>query len=414
MAHQEKQREAQPGGVPASLFTRRGTARYQKWTPPVDAPFAAGGDIHIEVPLHVAMAGYLTHGAKLLYGLIRFCAHGKAWANPSLATLSRGTRLAQSGVQKAIKALSACGYIRPVKTDQDRIDLKAAMHNYYDDYRKEPGGYNRELERLGLTRPREDNELGANIYLLAWNKYWDLAWKWHAGAWKTENERRTLMDYVRHGLPEHRKARKPRGTGMVQPVQSSTQGVAPAPAPRPAEESSVPVEQGSTIVSSSDIEAVEAFAIKRIKDLTGFDKLITPEEHTAIEQALPRVDKKGRPLDVRQLRVLIGWYLKSKARQIRRALGDFPPATYPKFYNKHLSLVEACSERTEDECRTALESLLYRTMRISRKDMTEEELAQKRLKYFRDGVNRAGMDALDVPLALHVYIKSGKERHRRA
>jgi hypothetical protein len=44
-------------------------------------------------------------------------------------------------------------------------------------------------------------------------------------------------------------------------------------------------------------------------------------------------------------------------------------------------------------------------MRISRKDMTEEELAQKRLKYFRDGVNRAGMDALDVPLALHVYIK---------
>jgi hypothetical protein len=401
-----------------TLYTEDGVDRLSRFKPPANAVYNFSGAAHLELPVHLAIADYLTSGAKLVYALLRYFARDMSWANPSLDTLCFFTGLSRSAVQNAIEALECYHCIDRVRTPRDVIKLKQVVRHYYE-YKQHPDGYGPEIKRL---LRRRTGTLRANIYLLRWNTYWDLAWEWQAlpPKMKTARKKSPAAGIIRqlvYGRPEDNRAweakKQRRGTGGLEHVQTlgsqrgalSAQSVATTPPPQG------PATQPPA--TQTDPEASPGPVVKFWKrvflDLFGHNKVVTNDEYSAVKKFLKRGWGRGpdhRPYRQSTLEAQLGWYI-----QLHRKLlhGSQPPEGW---YHER-SLAEALSDHSWRSFFNALKKLRDATIPDSggKLPQNDAEIAKSEDR-FKAGLTRKGMDSLmnRAPGIVRDYLRKAAEK----
>jgi len=391
-----------------SFFTPLGADWFGRSKPGVRTPFAPEGATCVTLPLHIMVAKYIAPATKLVWGFLELCARGKGWCNPGIGTLAHWAGIAPTAVERAIDRLERYGYVRRVKTPRDRDELRKFMQAYHSHKQLPESAFQKEWERLFPKKelPDQSKRLTANVYVLRWGRYWDLAWQFQAASQGDSVDASVVAEIAEklvHGCPEHRRKKTGKkwtkksgsekgeegraseereATPSAQHITSAAaaesggrkgtagEGLTAAPAevqgsgrkalPEPAD---VP---GTLTMPDAQAE-YEFFQLRMQAELgLGYKrKSVSLDERAAVEALAQLIaGRKEHPV---MLRAVISWYVYVKARPLRARYsiseGDdlrwYGPGTIPSERIKELriNLIEACAGRTAEAFFAALRSI---------------------------------------------------------
>jgi hypothetical protein len=349
--------------------------------------------------MHVLLSKYLTPAAKEVFALLCYHAGEKSWAYPSIESLAQRTGLAISAVEEAICILERYKYLRRVQTPEQLQQLAWLIDEYY---KNDPKGGENEKARL-FKRP-EGRKQRVNYYLLLWNDYADMAWRWQA---LTENYRADhpygigLIAQLVRGIPEDNTAA--RGPRVKRPYVKKVKPVQKAPAaPREAAAHPAGEEETRSTGPHPDRDAVLEFWQRRHRELFPYKKVVTDAERQAVNSLLNQMDKQKRRSTSRErIEALIGWYLQWCHRGAPK-LGLSTPAVGALV---RPNLVEACSDWAITECGVALWLLQGGTIRTARGTLpgNPQEHAEVEQKVAK-ALKKSGMDSLRPTAVILDYL----------
>jgi hypothetical protein len=376
-----------------------GSTRIRRSKPDVGAPFPPQVATYAPLPMHVLLSKYLTPAAKEVFALLCYHAGEKSWAYPSIESLAQRTGLAISAVEEAICILERYKYLRRVQTPEQLQQLAWLIDEYY---KNDPKGGENEKARL-FKRP-EGRKQRVNYYLLLWNDYADMAWRWQA---LTENYRADhpygigLIAQLVRGIPEDNTAA--RGPRVKRPYVKKVKPVQKAPAaPREAAAHPAGEEETRSTGPHPDRDAVLEFWQRRHRELFPYKKVVTDAERQAVNSLLNQMDKQKRRSTSRErIEALIGWYLQWCHRGAPK-LGLSTPAVGALV---RPNLVEACSDWAITECGVALWLLQGGTIRTARGTLpgNPQEHAEVEQKVAK-ALKKSGMDSLRPTAVILDYL----------